>query len=74
MLFQNYYFIRKEEIQLTHFEYMQQQGQLNIFDFLSVQESDHKLNVDRLPSTDVNRAVDKKKYIGSHVRVNIVRR
>ncbi|MEA0553788.1 hypothetical protein U1P98_03080 [Lysinibacillus irui] len=64
---------------MTHFEYMEQQGQLTIFDFLSVQESDHKLNVDRLPSTDVNKTVDKtvdKKnaIIESRIRVCIVRR
>ena len=59
---------------MTHFEYMEQEGQLTIFDFLSVQEWDHKLDVDRLPSTDVNKVVDKKKYIGSRVRVYIVRR
>jgi len=60
---------------MTHFEYMEQQGQLTIFDILSVQESDHKLNVDRLPSTDVNKTVDKKNaIIESRIRVCIVRR
>ncbi|MFJ8102773.1 hypothetical protein [Lysinibacillus sp. NPDC096212] len=48
---------------MTHFEYMQQQGQLTIFDFLSVQESDHKLDVDRLPSSTVSKPVVKKNYI-----------
>ncbi|MBL3731531.1 hypothetical protein JIN86_18240 [Lysinibacillus sp. HST-98] len=60
---------------MTHFEYMEQQGQLTIFDFLSVQESDHKLNVDRLSSTDVNKTVDKKNAtIESRIRVCNVRR
>ncbi len=35
---------------MTHFEYLEQQGQMNIFDFLSVQESD-QLKVGWLPST-----------------------
>jgi len=53
---------------------MEEQKQMTKYDYLSVQESGHKLNVDRLPSTTVNKTVDKKKYIGSRVRVYIVRR
>ncbi|MEQ6353921.1 hypothetical protein ABNX05_04775 [Lysinibacillus sp. M3] len=59
---------------MTHFEYMEQHGQMNMYDFLSVQKSEHKLNADRLTSTTVDKAVDKKKYIESRVRVHIVRR
>lgn len=59
---------------MSHFEYMEQHGQMNMYDFLSVQKSDHKIDVGQLPSTDVNETVDKKKYIGSRVRVYIVRR
>lgn len=53
---------------------MEQHGQMNMYDFLSVQESDHKLNVDQKLSTDVNKAVDRKKYIGSRVIGYFVRR
>lgn len=59
---------------MSHFEYLEQHGQMNMYDFLSVQESNLKLNVDRLPSIDVNKAVDKKKCIESRVRVYVVRR
>ncbi|WP_374966033.1 hypothetical protein [Lysinibacillus sp. RS5] len=59
---------------MAHFEYMKQQGQLNIFDFLSVHELDHKVNVDRLPSTVVSKTVDKKKYKGPRKRGYIVRK
>lgn len=57
----------------------EQQGQMNMYDFLSAQESDHRLFVDPKPSTDVNKAVDKKnvitpRIIESRVRVYIVRR
>ena len=48
--------------------------QLTIFDFLSVQDSDHGLFVDRKPSTTVNKTVDKKKIKGPRIRGYIVRR
>ena len=34
----NMYYVCKEEIQLNHFEYMEQQGQMTIFDLLPIQE------------------------------------
>ncbi|MFJ7914501.1 MULTISPECIES: hypothetical protein [unclassified Lysinibacillus] len=48
---------------MTHYEYMEQHGQMNMYDFLRVQESDHEINVDRLPSSTVRKAVVKKNYI-----------
>jgi len=42
---------------------MKEQKQMTMFDFLSVQESDHGLQVDRKPSTDVNKTVDKKNVV-----------
>jgi len=50
------------------------QEQMTMYDFLSVQESDHKINVDRLSSTTVSDAVDKKKLKGPRIRGYIVRR
>lgn len=55
---------------MTHFEYMEQQGQITIFDLLNHYE---EMQI-RKSSTDVNKAVDKKGYIESRVRVHIVRR
>ncbi|MFJ7952857.1 helix-turn-helix domain-containing protein [Lysinibacillus sp. NPDC096418] len=59
---------------MSHFEYMEQQGQLNIFDFLSVQELDSGPITNRKPSTVVNKIVDIKKYKGASKRGYIVRR
>lgn len=59
---------------MSHFEYMEKQGQLTIFEFLTVHESDHEPQVDRKPSTVVNKVVDKKKYRGAIKRGYIVRR
>ncbi len=54
---------------------MEQQKQMNMDDFLSVQESDHEPQVDRKSSTDVNKTVDKKNaVIKSRISVCIVRR
>lgn len=53
---------------------MDQQKQMTMYDFLSVQELDHGLIVDRKPSTTVNKVVDKKKYKGASKRGYIVRR
>jgi len=50
------------------------QEQMTMYDFLSVQESDHKINVDRLASTTVSKSVDKKKLKGPRIRGYIVRR
>lgn len=50
--------------------------QMTMYDFLSVQESDHGLfaDRDRKPSTTVNKTVDKKKLKGPRIRGYIVRR
>ncbi|WP_185903593.1 hypothetical protein [Lysinibacillus sphaericus] len=55
---------------MTHFEYMEQQGQLTIFDLLNQYE---EMEI-RKPSADDNKAVDKNKVIESRIRVCIVRR
>ncbi len=55
---------------MTHFEYMEQQGQLTIFDLMDQYE---EMQFKKL-FTNVNKPVDKKKYIESRVRVYIVRR
>ncbi|MDM5250306.1 hypothetical protein [Lysinibacillus sp. G4S2] len=52
---------------------MDQQKQMTMYDFLSVQESDHGLFVDRKTSTAVNKSVDKKKYKGASKGGYIVR-
>ncbi|UPW81890.1 hypothetical protein [Lysinibacillus sp. Ag94] len=54
---------------MTHFEYMQQQGQLTIYDLLD-QYEEMKF---KKPSTNVNKPVDKKMYIEPRRRVYIVR-
>jgi len=45
---------------------MEEQKQMNMYDFLE--------QPIKKPSIDVNKAVDKKKYIESRIRVYIVRR
>lgn len=57
---------------MTHFEYMEQQGQLTIFD-LEDQYEEMKFKKE---STNVNKPVDndKKMYIEPRMRVYIVRR
>ncbi|MGE7951812.1 hypothetical protein [Lysinibacillus xylanilyticus] len=55
---------------MTHFEYMQQEGQMTIFDLLDQYE---EMQI-RKSSTVVNKAVDKKKSKGPRVRGYIVRR
>lgn len=54
---------------MTHFEYMQQQGQLTIFDLLDQYEEMQF----KKPSTNVNKPIDKKIYIEPRRRVYIVR-
>ena len=53
---------------MTHFEYMEKQGQLTIFDLLDQYDEIKK------PSTDINEIVDKKKLKGPRIRGYIVRR
>jgi len=55
---------------MTHFEYMEQQGQLTIFDLLDQYE---EMQI-RKSSSTVNKTVDKKKYVEYRVRVHIVQR
>ena len=55
---------------MTHFEYMEQQGQLTIFDLLDqYEEMEFKKS-----STNVNKSVDKKSFIVTHKVGYIVRR
>ncbi len=60
----------KGDGEMTHFEYMQQQGQLTIFDLLDQYE---EMQFEK-PSTNVNKLVDndKKMYIEPRRRVYIV--
>lgn len=62
----------KGDGEMAHFEYMQQQGQLTIFDLLDQYEEMQF----KKPSTNVNKPVDndKKMYIEPRRRVYIVRR
>ncbi|WGT38093.1 hypothetical protein QH639_20055 [Lysinibacillus sp. 1 U-2021] len=55
---------------MTHFEYMEQQGQLSIFD-LEDQYEEMKF---KKASTSVSKPVDKKMYIEPRMRVYIVSR
>lgn len=55
---------------MTHFEYMEQQGQLSIFD-LEDQYEEMKF---KKASTSVSKPVDKKMYIEPRRRVYIVSR
>ncbi|MFJ7407554.1 MULTISPECIES: hypothetical protein [unclassified Lysinibacillus] len=55
---------------MTHFEYMEQQGQLTIFDLLDQYE---EIQFKKL-STNVNKPVDKKKLKGPRIVGYIVRR
>ncbi|AHN24352.1 hypothetical protein [Lysinibacillus varians] len=55
---------------MTHFEYMEQQGQLTIFDLLDQYE---EMQFKKL-STNVNKPVDKKSFIVTHKVGYIVRR
>lgn len=61
----------KGDGEMTHFEYMQQQGQLTIFDLLDQYEGMQF----KKPSTNVNKPVDNNKgmYIEPRRRVYIVR-
>jgi len=59
------------EYQVMVFDFM---NSLPLVDNLKDQESDHKINVDRLSSTTVSNAVDKKKLKGPRIRGYIVRR
>lgn len=54
---------------MTHFEYMQQQGQITIYDLLD-QYEEMKF---KKASINVNKPVDKKIYIEPRMRVYIVR-
>lgn len=60
----------KGEQNMSHFEYMEQQGQLTIFD-LEDQYEEMKF---KKPSTNVNKPVDKKMYIEPRMRVYVVRK
>ncbi len=60
----------KGEQKMTHFEYMEQQGQLTIFD-LEDQYEEMKF---KKASTNVNKPVDKKMYIEPRMRVCIVQK
>ncbi|MEY2353253.1 hypothetical protein [Lysinibacillus capsici] len=53
---------------MTHFEYMELQGQLTIFD-LEDQYEEMKFKKE---STNVNKPVDKKMYIEPRMRVYVV--
>ncbi|MDM5245776.1 hypothetical protein [Lysinibacillus sp. G4S2] len=54
---------------MSHFEYMEQQGQMTIFDLLDQYE---EMQI-RKPSTTVSKTVDKKKLKGPRIRGYIVR-
>lgn len=57
---------------MTHFEYMEQQGQLTIFDLMDQYEYE-EIHFKKL-STNVNKPVDKKTFIVPRIRGYIVRR
>ncbi|AHN23928.1 hypothetical protein [Lysinibacillus varians] len=55
---------------MTHFEYMEQQGQLTIFD---LEDQYEEMQFKKL-STNVNKPVDKRTFIVPRIRGYIVRR